>query len=332
MGEIKKEVKKERIVGMMVVGTGDADRWLEQVFDRLDELCDDIVVACNAVDKKTIDMCNKRAHSYDYSNYEWGKKQWLIKQTLVSKDMPKYNPDWVICVDSDEILNKRFTREKAHELMNRGEIAYTFYCVHLWDREDQMRVDGGWGNFRNVRFYKYIKETGLIFQKTPLHCGLAPIYAYNWCADAEFYFKHYGYINAEDRKNKVARYKKYDPKAKYLSRDWYNSIISKPILKKFDEDNFMLSYNPKQPDLKKLKTENRMEKTIYVKNKYGRVSGVRESMLKEHLSHGCTIVAEAPEIKVNKAETPTKEIYECEICGFIAKSKAGLKAHLRKHK
>lgn len=332
-----------KIAGMLVVGTDSVNRYLKRTIKRLESLCDVIVVGCNARDKATQQYLANHPliKAYDFIDREWGKEQWKIKEELVRYCLAKENPDWVICVDDDEILDKKFTRDKAEELADRGEIAYTFYCVHLWDKEDQMRVDGHWFGFRNVRYYKFIPEAGLSFKKTALHCGLAPLYAYNWCADSEFHFKHLGYLKPEHRKKKIARYKKYDPQGQYISKEYYNSIPEQPKLQKFDEDKFCLQYNPKKPNKSKYIKQMKEEKTYYIKNKHGKVFGVKESMLEEHAKRpGIEILSEATESKAkekdikiikpeDKEETETEEENVCSICGFEAKSKAGLAVHKR---
>jgi len=274
-----------KIAGFLIVGRGEADRYLPNVLKRLEPLCDRIFIWGNNPDKRTDALCKK----YDYCRYpqdQWGKKQWLIKEIHLKRNVKPYNPDWIICVDADEILDKNFTREKAEEMATWGEIAYEFYCVQLWDRENQMRIDGGWGNFWNVRYYKFIPEASLDFVKRPLHCGLAPVYAYNWCAKSGMIFKHYGYMKKEDREKKWERYQKFDPEMKYFSPNWYKSILGgKPKLQKFNEDRFSskLKYIPRQPQKRKYFKKKIMEKTYYVKNKFGTIYAVKESMLEEHL-------------------------------------------------
>jgi len=315
------------------------ERYLSLALKRLHEVCDEVVIGCNATDKATRDFLigYPNTTTIDLSKYEWGKAQWKIKYTLLKDCIAPKKPDWIVCVDADEVLDKRFTREKAEEMAQRDEIAYTFYCVQLWDREDKMRVDGGWGNFRNVRYFKFLPEASLQYKKTPLHCGLAPLYAYRWRADSEFLFKHYGYMKLEDRERKIARYKKYDPKKVYRSSGWYDSIRTKPSVKAFNEDTFgaKLRYKPRRPRLSKVIIKKIMSKTFYVKNKYGRIYGVREEMLKEHLDRdGISLVGADEYLRVEKRQPPKelKNELQCPICGKICKSKIGLISHKRVHK
>jgi len=313
-----------KIVGFLTVGSGEVHRYLKNALERLSGLSDAIVIGCNATDKDTRNYLAeiKNARVYDLSKYEWGKKQHIIKQKLFYA-MEKENPDWIICIDSDEVLDKTLTREKLEELTQREEIAYTFYCVQLWDNEEQMRVDGGWGNFRNVRFYKYVKDTSHLFQNSPLHCGLAPIYAYKWAADSEYLFKHYGYMKPEDRKKKVQRYNKYDPNGRYFNKQWYNSILGKPEIKPFNEDKFSkkLRYKPKKPLKDKYILKEMSGKVYYIKNRHGNVFSVKEEDLENHIKRdGIEILgSENLEEEILKSLKEIPEVSEKEKEKYIKK-------------
>jgi hypothetical protein len=344
-----------KITAFLIVGTGEIDRYLHRVVLRLKELADNFVIGLNATDQETISYVSGIENStiLDLRDKEWGKEQWKMKELLFNKIR---DTDWVICVDADEVLE--VTRKQLEELTEREEIAYTFYCKHLWDNDSQMRNDGGWGGFRNVRFYKYLPELYQGFQKTSLHCGLAPIYAYKWCADAEYSFLHYGYMKESDRLKKVQRYNKYDPNKRMRNPGWYDSILTKPELIGV---NIPLKYKSKKPKLEKLIKVNKMQKTYYIKNKYGQVYGVPEHLIEETLKRpGITLLgsyegiknreadvidepkkevemaylkAEAEVVDEPKAETKaeTKTELKCSVCGFEAKSEFGLKSHSRKH-
>lgn len=322
---------------MIVVGTGEADRYLPKVLKRLSKICDVIVTACTAKDAKTRSLLARETISYDFSNYEWGKKQNIIKERFFNQCVAKENPDWIVCVDADEVLDETFTREKAEELANRDEIAYEFYCVQLWNDENHMRVDGLWGNFWNVRYFRYLPEAKGDYQRTPLHCGLAPKYAYAWRTPGEHLFKHYGYMKLEDRKKKVERYNKYDPNAKYKSSEYYDSILDKGKVVPFEERKFLrkLKYVPKRPKLNKIKQKKPMQKMYYIRNKHGKVYSVREDQLANHKRDGIEILDEdfvkpgdSPKEEELKKVEPKEDKFKCKICGKEYNSEGWLTRHM----
>lgn len=338
-----------KIIGMMVVGEGEGSRYLDKCLSRIKPLVDYIVVAGNYKDKATDDILKKHgAIVVDYSNKEWGREQWKIKQSLLENYIVPMKPDWILCLDADEVFDERLDRGRLEELTIRGEIAFTFYFVQLYDSEDKMRVDGYWSGFRNVRFWKYIPEANQVWQRTALHCGLAPMYAYNWCADSEYIVKHYGYLKATDRERKKLRYDKYDPQAWYKSKEWYDSILSKPDIRPFDEDKFVTQfrYQEKKPKLEKIMEKKKNGKTFYIQNKFGKIFGVNEEIYetiwKDRVAKGKAVLI-ADEIQTKAIEAPVveKEVVEnapkedeltCKICGKVSKSKVGAIAHQRKHK
>jgi len=337
-----------KIIGMGIVGRGEGDRYLKQVLDKNSKICDLIVLWGDKIDEKTKSIClsyeNVKLH--DCRKKLWIKKQWQIKEHLLNEYVAPLKPDWILPFDMDEVFDYRFNRKKAEELTKRKEIAYQFYCVQLWDSEDKRRVDQGWGGFYNVRFYKFIPEFGLQWaRRIRFHCGLAPEYAYKWAAKSEYAFKHYGYLKKEDRLKKIKRYKENDPNGIYLGKWWYASISKKPVLKKFNEKEFCLKlkYQPKKPKIKKLLSMKNPEKIYTVRNiKTGKIYTQKESIIEEWLQRSPDEFKLINEYKAKKLNNnkinknfkkekniEKKEKTTCEICGFKAKSKAGLLAHKR---
>lgn len=200
----------------MIVGPGEGDRWLEPTLKQL--WVDNVCVLLNNADEKTKQIVEKYATFIEIDNREWGKEQWRIKQDFLTKVIDHCKPDWIWTLDSDEIFDPSFTREKAEELTRGTDVAWYFWCLQLWNSDDQVRLDL---SFPNIRFYKVVPEFGLHFKAASLHCGLAPMYAYQWGSQSNLYFKHYGLMKAEDRAKKVARYEKYDPRAQFKAKDWY---------------------------------------------------------------------------------------------------------------
>ena len=76
------------------------------------------------------------------------------------------------------------------------------------------------------------------------------------------------------------------------------------------------------------------KKFVYVKRlKDGAIMDIPKEHLEETLKHGFELVREVETLYENATVEPPKieNPFECPICGFIAKSEAGLKAHKRKH-
>lgn len=209
------------IIGQLVCGPGEADRYLSKTLDEFKRLCDYAVVClCNATEKEKAMVESYGFISYE-DNREWGKYQPDIK-TKLFESILTYGPDWIVALDADETLP---TVDRAGlEKLTEGRVACQFYVVNLWNTEARYRKTLG---FWNVRFYKATGEFGTQFLRKPLHCGNAPPYFYNQPARESYVphiLLHRGLMDAEARARKVERYATYDPEAQFKGRMYYDAL------------------------------------------------------------------------------------------------------------
>jgi hypothetical protein len=225
---------KIRIIGFMVVGPNEADRYLENSLKEFKRLCDDALIVCNNTDKKTEDLITSYGYDWYRDDREWGKSQDLIKTDLLKRLGEEKNPDWIIAIDSDEVFAPEFTREEAERLASTDEIGWYFLIVNLYNDEQHFAHDVGIQRFWNIRYYKYMPEYGLQFLRKALHCGLGPpvMYRYGW--HAPYYVLHYGLMKPEDRARKAERYQKYDPTGKYKAGAYYDDLQRELVMREFD--------------------------------------------------------------------------------------------------
>lgn len=210
-----------KIVGQLVCGPGEADRYLRETLEEFKRLCDDVIVCfCNAGEKE-----RELVRSYDFRSYEdnreWGKFQPYIKTDLLRRIL-LLEPDWIIVMDADETMPS-MTREKF-ERYAAGREAMQMYVVNLWnDPEHYSRTLSFW----NVRAYKADPDKGVQFLKKPVHCGNAPPYFYSLPAKASYVpeiLLHKGLMLPSDRQKKSTRYQQYDPDAIHKGREYYDSL------------------------------------------------------------------------------------------------------------
>ena len=217
-----------KIVGLMVCGAGETDRFLRRPLGQFKELCDDVVVCLNGEDKER----DKLVKDYGFWSYrddrEWGREQDRLKTDLLAR-IVKLRPDWVLPLDADEEFAD-MTREKLEELASERRACY-YYVVNHWG--DESHYHRGL-SFWNIRYFKVLPQFGLRYLKKPLHCGLAPPYAYNFGSYVPYVLRHYGLMSEEDRKRKVERYKKYDPQAKHKSRQYYEALSQETKVATYD--------------------------------------------------------------------------------------------------
>ena len=212
-----------KIIGQMVCGPGEADKYLKYSLDTFKRLCDDaFIVTCNAGPKE-----KKMIKKYDFWQYEdnreWGKYQPFIKTKLLNIIL-QIKPDWILVLDADESL-PTVDRGKLEQLTINRQACF-FFIVTLWD--DEQHYMRSWPLQWNVRFYKADKNKGTQFLKRPLHCGNAPPYFYNQPARQSYVphiVLHRGMMTKKDRLEKAKRYDRYDPEAVYKDRQYYDSLL-----------------------------------------------------------------------------------------------------------
>lgn len=351
---------------MGVVGKGEADKYLKKVLDHNLPLVDKMVIWGDAPDDKTDRLVLSYGSKVEYRRYPeslWATKQWLIKEALF-KYVIAHKPDWVLAFDADEIFDDRLDRKKLEELASGKATSYDFNFIQLWDDEKHMRVDGGWGDFWNCRFYKYQPQQSQEWLRKALHCGLWPIYARQQAIMIPYIVKHYGYMKPEHRVKKVERYDTYDPQRVYQDKEWYQSMKfegndPRMKIKEFNEEDYINRLLPQM--MPKYQKETKMQQVNPKQiNKVYMVRRLKDSRIQEMSSKQYLEMTnnksfeklyeligdvktgsglpEAPVIEAPIETLPVEPVKEEKVlgkfdcaCGFKGKSKAGLAKHQKKH-
>lgn len=221
-----------RIIGMMVVGPGEADRYLEESLKEIHRLCDDALICCNNTDEKTERLISSYAIRWYRDDREWGRDQPRIKESLARR-LGEFDPDYVLAFDADEVFDSGLSRDGLERLARLGQHAWYFYLINLWDDPEHHRPELA---FWNVRFWSY--KLPLEWDDRNLHCGLAPKYGYHHGRYAPYVMKHYGLMTAGSRAKKVRRYQTYDPRAQWKAKRYYDWLASDKPGEPFDEDKW----------------------------------------------------------------------------------------------
>jgi len=211
-----------KIVGQMVCGPGEADRYLKESLEEFKRLCDDVIICLAGAGPKEKKLIQK----YDFRSYEdnreWGKFQPYIKTDLLKK-ISKLGADYILVLDADETIPTIRTKGQLEELAKNREAAF-FYVANLWNNERHYCKSL---SFWNIRYYACLPERGQQFQKKPVHCGNAPPYFYTLPARQSYVphiLLHKGLMKPEDRQRKVLRYNIYDPNATHKGREYYDAL------------------------------------------------------------------------------------------------------------
>lgn len=125
----------------------------------------------------------------------------------------RHRPDWLLGIDADERLEHGF-RERAEAEIGRaedeGHAALWVPFLELWGSPSQVRVDGVWGEKRKACLFR--SDPDHEFDQRRLHSIWAswpPANGEYPTADLRLY--HLRMIAPQDRRARVARYKRIDP-------------------------------------------------------------------------------------------------------------------------
>lgn len=143
----------------------------------------------------------------------------------------------MLCLDGDEVLGKYFIEdfEQIVIAMDQQVDIFTFPFLYLWDSDEQIRVDGIYGNlpdgYPRLRFPRaftikrvtpdqlHVMRFSWEGSKGGFHCGSIPRENFRTTSNngnivGAFYNNpiiHYGYRDEKDRQRKYVFYNKIDP-------------------------------------------------------------------------------------------------------------------------
>jgi len=232
--------KQDNKITLSMIVKNEEGRYLRQLLSRLHGHIDAAVIIDDGSTDHTINICReilqdiplhivRNEQSMFVHEAELRKKQW--RETI------KLNPDWILNLDADEILEDSFW-EHASQLIN--DQAYDIYCFRLYDMWDEShyRQDEYWQAHRFYRPFllRYQPDFHYKWNEIPQHCGRFPANLFPFPAlQSNFRVQHFGWSTLEDRAAKNGRYRLFDPDAVYGIMEQYDSIMdASPNLVKWE--------------------------------------------------------------------------------------------------
>ena len=197
--------KKMKLVAMCRVKNGVIAK-LEDMLDKTMEFADGIVIINDGSTDDTGKICQKKKYEsfiLDYvfqtPNTEFDERRDRNRLIQMAK---KFDPDWLISVDADEVFEDSFNRDVVERLMrpaNPHIKAYGFHWSTFWRGTQECRVDGIWGNIAGMRMYKSEPNQEIVLGTDKgFHCGNMPHTAQFNARMTQFRIKHYGYWDYEE--------------------------------------------------------------------------------------------------------------------------------------
>lgn len=204
--------------------------YLKPMLESLSGHIDSAVIIDDASTDRTAAMCRKllggiplkiitNRESMFGDEIRLRKKQW--DETIMT------NPDWILNLDADEILEESFW-DHAKEMLDSPDLGrISFRLYDMWN-ETQYREDRFWSAHKNSRTFLLRYDPGFRYQwrETPQHCGRFPVNCDGFPkAGSEYRVRHLGWSTPLDRERKYNRYRQLDPGAVYGVKEQYDSIL-----------------------------------------------------------------------------------------------------------
>ena len=207
-----------RVVGLARIKN--ESRWITRCLESLKPLCDAIVVLDDHSTDGTQDLC-RAAGAEVTINPATVLDEAASKDYLLTLAAP-HHPDWCVMLDGDEVLVGAEALRKVLEASGTAQ-SYMLRFLYLWDREDQIRIDGNYNPARSRRQGIWRFQPGQTFMRTRFggnfHCGSVPrpFLGKGVFTDAATIL-HYGYLDKAERLRKYEFYNRLDANNDYEDR------------------------------------------------------------------------------------------------------------------
>lgn len=182
-------------------------RWIERSITSIMPLCDEIIVFDDHSTDGTPELCSAMGVGVEHSSFEGcdeaRDKNWLLDQSRHS--------DWIVMIDGDEELVPSGVELLRRQMKNSDTRSISMDVLYLWDRSDQVRIDGVYGDFCRQSCFRPGKAR---FEGGPppaFHCGNVPSSIRFPYVRSSAQLLHYGYLDRADRIRKYQWYNEVDP-------------------------------------------------------------------------------------------------------------------------
>lgn len=211
-----------RIVGALRVKN--EARWIKRSIESILPICERVHIFDDNSTDDTLDILHSLPNVI-VKQSEWaGSTDEVRDKNALLDQVDKYGgADWLIHIDGDEVLAGE--PKDLHDAISLTlHACLSLPVLYLWDREDQIRVDGVYGDFMRESAFRYSRER---FRRTGagvnFHCGNVPMQLRADRGYVKAPLLHFGYLNREDRIRKYEWYNRLDPNNK--TEDYYRHMV-----------------------------------------------------------------------------------------------------------
>lgn len=190
----------------------DEARWIERCVSSILPLCDEVIILDDHSTDGTPELCKALRKTTVYPSAFDGLNEARDKNFLLGiVELAK--PDWIIAIDGDEVLAPGCEAALLKAMQGQWP-CLSLRVRYLWDREDQVRTDGVYGDFHRESVFR---PDGSRFTTNGnggnFHCGNVPAFIRQRRAVLhDVSLLHFGYMHKADRERKYCWYNARDPK------------------------------------------------------------------------------------------------------------------------
>lgn len=222
----------------MVVGPGEARRYLEPVLERAQMWADYLHVTLDReASEEEMSLVAFRADGWEFIDLTWEDHESRFRsEAWRMLELTDIEPgDFVMCLDADEVVIDHAMVKPAALEYPGHRITWRFH--EMWS-ESQYRIDGYWKPYTASIMFPY--RPGGQFNDRALACGREPTYATLLPqSNTVGNILHYGYSKLEDRQYKYDRYMRLDG-GRFHARSHLDSILAdKPGLEVWDKGGLL---------------------------------------------------------------------------------------------
>lgn len=189
-------------------------RWIERVIRSIQPVCDRVLVLDDHSTDETAQIASALGCQVIPSPFtgihEARDKDYLLEAVWASGAVVG---DHCLMVDGDEMLHPEDV-PAVKAAIAEGVVCGTLHIVYLWDRENQIRVDRWYREFRRPSLFRLTSPT-LTFRRTKFgggfHCSSAPAQLLGTMESLKARLLHFGYLHRDDRVRKFHWYNQIDP-------------------------------------------------------------------------------------------------------------------------
>src|SRR5690242_19614938 len=176
-------------------------RHIQEVLARLLALCSVVFVFDDRSTDNTIGICSTFGNRVRVFPSPFKDLNEARDKNYLLERLKEAQADWVAWIDGDEVLERKGPKLIRRSVSRHPETAtFSLWISYLWDRVDQVRVDGFWGRFMRPSVFRLSQQrldrvrfaawgTGPNF-----HCGNVPEGLSGINKVLPVRLKHYGYL------------------------------------------------------------------------------------------------------------------------------------------